>query len=373
LDGNKLTAAASGTVTIRAVIENGKAATITAVNDDDSVDADDYVQLFTITFNDAPRWGISLDKTEYDFAYRSSGLTVTVSNSGNQPTGTLSIGLFGTDSPPVFVLSKNTINSLPANGTDSFDVSVNVAAAAVERTYTALIMVDPASGNPNSFTGQRITVAYTPPTYGIELQLGGVAVPQEVDFGTAIYGYSQPASQIITVEDTGNQPTGDLTVALSGTGADSFQLSKTFISSFTRGANASFEVSPQTGLPAGTYTALVTVSGESVERHCNVRFSVTSNSGVTVVLWDDVADTEILDGAVIQCKLNETRTISVKQNGYTAYQWDLNGSREAAFDGQSSYIFDGNYKGAGKNYTVSVRVQKDGVWYSASVLVKMTE
>lgn len=97
-------------------------------------------------------------------------------------------------------------------------------------------------------------------------------------FPEAIVGYDDQTALDVTVTNTGNAATGDLTVSLSGKGKDSFELSTTSISSISIGENAktaTFAVTPTTGLDAGTYTATVTVSGtDIVSQSFDVTFKV---------------------------------------------------------------------------------------------------
>jgi hypothetical protein len=65
-----------------------------------------------------------------------------------------------------------------------------------------------------------------------------------------------------TVTNTGNQPTGDVTGALSGTYANSFTVTQPNPGSITAGnGTATFTVTPKPNLAAGTHTATVTVKG----------------------------------------------------------------------------------------------------------------
>ena len=64
--------------------------------------------------------------------------------------------------------------------------------------------------------------------------------------------------------NTGNQPTGNLGVALSGTNASSFALSGTSIPSIPAGGSATFTVGPNHGLSQGEYIATVTVGGNDI-------------------------------------------------------------------------------------------------------------
>lgn len=97
-------------------------------------------------------------------------------------------------------------------------------------------------------------------------------------FPEAAEGYGDQTALTVTVTNTGNAATGDLTVTLSGEGQDSFKLSTTSISNIPIDENAktaTFTVTPKTDLAAGTYTATVTVSGTGIDaKSFDVTFTV---------------------------------------------------------------------------------------------------
>jgi hypothetical protein len=79
----------------------------------------------------------------------------------------------------------------------------------------------------------------------------------------------------VTVSNNGTQSTGELTAALTGTGAGSFTLTGSPITSIAANQTATFTVGPNTGLEVGTYTATVTVSGgNGITASFGVRFTV---------------------------------------------------------------------------------------------------
>jgi len=119
---------------------------------------------------------------------------------------------------------------------------------------------------------------WTADTYGITLSETGTHT-----FTAATYGYAAQTAHTVTVNNTGNQATGALTVALSGDNPTSFTLSTTSISSIAVSGNNIFTVQPNTGLAAGTYTATVTVSGgNGITASFNVSFTVNkANPSVT--------------------------------------------------------------------------------------------
>jgi len=123
---------------------------------------------------------------------------------------------------------------------------------------------------PFLFSPQKTTV-----THGISLNLGGTH-----NFDSAAFGYTNQTPLSVRVTSTGNSPSGEITIALSGTNADSFTLSTMSLPSIAAGSSHFFTVVPKTELPIGTYTAIVTVGGElAASRSFVVRFAVTKLTG----------------------------------------------------------------------------------------------
>ncbi|GHU71888.1 hypothetical protein FACS189450_08690 [Spirochaetia bacterium] len=118
------------------------------------------------------------------------------------------------------------------------------------------------------------------PTYSISLSQSGTHT-----FPAAAPGYGAQTGKRVIITNTGNQATGALTMALSGTNGSSFTLSTTSISSITVGRTGTFTVVPITGLAEGTYTATVTVSGSNgITAGFNVSFRVTPVPAYTITL-----------------------------------------------------------------------------------------
>jgi uncharacterized membrane protein len=192
--------------------------------------------------------------------------TVTITNTGNQATGALNIALSGTNASS-FTLSRNTVPTMTAGSTATFTVRPNTGLPA--GTYTATVTVSGGNGISSTLTLNFAVSAA--PTFGVTLSPTGT-----VTFPSADVGYSERDASTVTITNTGNQATGALNIALSGANASSFTLSRNTVPTITAGANATFTVRPNTGLPAGTYTATVTVSGgNSISQTLNVSFVVT--------------------------------------------------------------------------------------------------
>jgi hypothetical protein len=229
-------------------------ATVTVSNSGNDISAE-----FTVSFTViAAVYDIDLSRTEplvfpavaVDYTGTPEAATITVTNTGNLPTGALTVGLTGANDTS-FTLSKTAISDIAVNGTDSFTVGPEPALAA--GTHTATVTVSGGNGISADFD-----VSFTVTAYGIGLSQSGTYT-----FTAALAGYGTQTPVTITVTNSpGNQPTGALTVELTGDNAGSFTPSKTAIDSIAAGQNDTFTVVPNTALAAETYTATVTVSGD---------------------------------------------------------------------------------------------------------------
>ncbi len=108
-----------------------------------------------------------------------------------------------------------------------------------------------------------------PDKYGVTLSITG-----KYTFKTATAGYKNQKAYSVTVNNIGG-PTGNLTVALSGSEIDKFTLSKTSIKNIAPNGSDSFTIQPKKGLTAGTYKVTVTVTGSNnIKASFNVSFTV---------------------------------------------------------------------------------------------------
>jgi LPXTG-motif cell wall-anchored protein len=120
---------------------------------------------------------------------------------------------------------------------------------------------------------QALDNVLKPDTYGIALsQSDTYTFPEVTD------DYSDQQAYSVTVDNEGG-PTGELTVALSGTGSEGFTLSTTSIGNLLIDDSDSFTIAPKTGLSAGTYTATVTVSGSNnISASFDVSFTIIATN-----------------------------------------------------------------------------------------------
>jgi uncharacterized membrane protein len=190
---------------------------------------------------------------------------VKVTNLGNQATGSLVVALSGSN-PRTFSHSATSLSTIASGNEKSFTVTPRTSLVA--GTYKATVTVSGGNGLKESFD---VSFTVSPRSYGIMLDTMGT---HSFAAQTAGYGSSDLSSKTVLVRSTGNQPTGTITLTLSGTNASSFTLSTASIASFPAGESRSFTIIPNTGLPAGTYTGTVTLTGTYINAKLNVSFKV---------------------------------------------------------------------------------------------------
>ncbi len=195
--------------------------------------------------------------------------TVTVTNTGAEATGALTVTLSGGD---YFTLSDSTTDSTISSindvgGTATF--SIKPKTGLQPGTYTATLTVSGTDIEAQS-VDISFTVNATVPQRSIKLDVENTYTFPEVtvDYGTH-------AAKKVTITNIGKLATGDLTVALSGGEASNFTVAPNTISIEKTNDTAIFYVAPKNDLSVGTYTETVTVSGENiVSQSFNVSFTV---------------------------------------------------------------------------------------------------
>ena len=209
-------------------------------------------------------------------------------------------------------------------GTVSWNPNVDTFAA--ETAYTATITLTAKTGytlegvTENFFTvagatasnavNSGVITAVFPATTGGTSQSNGISLSKTDThtFTSATFDYSTaPAALTVTVTNTNNQATGALTVALGGTNASNFTLSKTSISSIAASGTDTFTVAPKTGLSVGTYTAEVTVSGgNGITAGFNVSFTVNLANFTGAPAFNLVTDNATITCFIVQSDMKPT-------------------------------------------------------------------
>jgi hypothetical protein len=140
-------------------------------------------------------------------------------------------------------------------------------------------------------TGNRVVWAEN---FEISLEPAG-----DRNFGSVVYGYDAQSGHTVTINNS-RRATGLVTIGLSGPGADAFTLSRQAISNIGINERDDFTVGVKTGLPAGVYTAAVTVSiaaSRDAPANFGVSFTVVPKE-ITVSPSDIVYNGKVYDGTV---------------------------------------------------------------------------
>ncbi|MCL2681904.1 MAG: M6 family metalloprotease domain-containing protein [Bacteroidales bacterium] len=163
-----------------------------------------------------------------------------------------------------------------------------------------------------------------PPRWDIAMNRSGTHTFRNARYGYEIY---EPLS--VTITNEGNQPTGELTIELSGEHANDFTISKTSISNIFVGSDDHFTIAPKTGLELGTYTATVTVAGDyDLSESFDVSFTVIRANGspVSTPMLADVTENSITVYAVetildISDQMVEYAIQTTNDTNYSTLTW----------------------------------------------------
>jgi len=378
-------------------LEVGTHTTTVTVSGGANITAQSFDVSFTVTAEPPPPvWAISLDApatqvfdalTEGYTADEVEALAVIVTNMGNQATGELSVELSGAN-PDAFSLTGSPIASIAAGETSTFTVRPNTGLAA--GTHTATVTVSGDNDISESFyVSFTVTAAEPTPTWGIELD-----APAIHTFPALTEGYTEaPPALPVTVQNTGNQATGALSVALSGANPGAFSLTGSPIASIAAGETGTFTVRPNTGLAVGTHTATVTVSGgNGISESFGVSFRVNAvdepppalGTGAITITFAEFYAMQTISADPISLANPGTRTIQVENPGqydHGSITWFHMGNPVAAAavsgdygDGTYGEILDlnaihGNRTGT---HSVTVEVRRGGTLYSQTIRFAVT-
>ncbi|MCL2456799.1 MAG: InlB B-repeat-containing protein, partial [Defluviitaleaceae bacterium] len=217
--------------------------------------------------------------------WQGSGVTVTVegtaaaqtsvSPSGAQIAGTLMTVTLTAPANQRIAGTGTTISSTITFGLDFLNFNLTIAADRRTATGTFIMRENNATITVNATFENIVT-----PIFSILLDPA-----TDRNFPAATVGYGEISPHSVTVRNTGNQPTGALRVALSGTNASNFIIGHATmpwmhdmpLPNINVGNGDSFMVQPREGLPAGTYNATVTVSSSTTLNRG--RGAVISTSG----------------------------------------------------------------------------------------------
>lgn len=203
---------------------------------------------------------------EYDSV---AAQTVTITNTGNVATGALTI----TKSAKIeehFTIEGlgDTIDNIAVGGKTSFTVKPKDKLPA--GNYPATVTISDGDKIKETI---NISFKVTEKNGGQTPEKKSISVsPEKIHFEDATVGYSPVAAQTVKITNTGNVATDELKVKLTGEKAASFKLNynnnesvELNINSIGENGTETFTVKPNDGLAAGTYNAVVEISGTGIE------------------------------------------------------------------------------------------------------------
>ena len=134
--------------------------------------------------------------------------------------------------------------------------------------------------NGTYYWSEKFTVNYVKPRPEISVSYW----PDPTVFTSVEVGYDFATGRTLTIDNKGTADTGPLTITVEGANPEAFTVSPSTISNIAAGKSAMSTVRPATGLPAGTYTATLKISGDNVNTlSINMKFTVKDpNASATV-------------------------------------------------------------------------------------------
>lgn len=286
---NPATASPSATLTVQTVTGSLAAGTYSATVPVLSAVASNTPQNVTVTLTVGAAPTISLSSTSLAFN-AGSGETdppsqlVTITNAGSGTLSGLSVGSIVYGAGATGWLLAPSLTSATAGSSATLTLQP-VTGSLATGTYTATIPVLSAMA---SNSPQSITVTFTVGAPAIVLvpQIG--LAPAGLSF-TAVAGGANPASQLVTITNSGTGSLSGLSIGTItyGAGATGW-LQTPALSSTTASPSAMLTVQPVTGTRgAGIYTATIPVlstMASNSPRNVTVTLTVTSTTALTPLI-----------------------------------------------------------------------------------------
>ena len=183
-----------------------------------------------------------------------SAQSITITNVGTGELNELEVALVGTNASD-FIVTQPSETSVTSGDSATFTIRANNGLAT--GTYTATVTIKADGMIEQTFMVMQVV---TPaPTYLIG-KISDQTLPELTE------GYLSGSQQVqpITITNIGTGELTELEVALVGTNASDFTITKPSKTSVTSGDSAPFTIRAKDGLAAGTYTATVTIEADNM-------------------------------------------------------------------------------------------------------------
>ena len=334
----------------------------------------DTIDITVEAKQQAPTYDISVSPEQITLTSQKTGYQenpsakLTISNTGNQATGKLTLSLDGTHKDN-FTLSASSIDNLEVDGSTDITLSANGGLAA--NTYTATLTISGGNGIskeiPVSFTVSDDTTDDT--TYTATL------TPEEdVTFPEMTPGYTAPSQEFV-LTNIGSGALSNLKAELSGTDKDSFEIKDFTGGSLPSGSDSkmTFTVAPKAELGVGSYSATLTVTGDngiSLVRKLSFTVKEPSTAGITLTPGGKHDFGTLETGYTIsplEVKIQNTgnteiKNLTVRLSGDQASQFTVTQPKDKtlAKDGATTFTVAPAANLPTGNYKATVNVTADG-------------
>ena len=164
-----------------------------------------------------------------------------------------------------FYFTEHGCTASKVFGTDTFkyaaNKTLNVVAVSQDyafKTWSAATFANSKAANTVLYynaQGMTVTATWNPISQGLEF-----SPKEDKDYGDLELGYEAQTPHQVAIKNSGNVPSGNLLVELSGGYPNAFALSTKTLSSLNPGASAAFSVAPVLNMPVGDYYTTVIVS-----------------------------------------------------------------------------------------------------------------
>jgi len=237
--------------------------------------------------------------------------------------------------------TNSTVGGMAIAGATNAEFAIPTALTT--GTHYFYVVVSATGGATSVTSDVAVVTVETAAVYSISLTPGNHLFPaQEV-------GYPAQTPFEVTVTNTGNQPTGLLTVASSD---PSFTVTPTSIVNIAVGETATFTIMPNDGLGEGTYTTTVTVSSTNPELETE-SFSASFTVAAVVHSLTFAAGTGgELEAVYAGNLLTSPASVADGQNivftatpdaGWELDEWIINGTADPVMTGDSySFVITGD-------------------------------
>ncbi len=223
--------------------------------------------------------GNAADSSEFMFSTMMHPKTVIVGSQNGEPVSSVAdsaaylVSTISIDSGSFITL--NNINGIEGISAETPETTGDTTVVTIRTTSATPAGSHPLTLTIDGATSETFRLVVAEGVHSISLSETDIYT-----FPNLEAGYASPDVYSVKVTNTGNLSTGILTVSLAGKDSSSFILSPEEIADIPVADTGSFGIRPADGLPEGTYSATVVISGTLITTVTfDVSFTVVKRSG----------------------------------------------------------------------------------------------